>query len=474
VSLRARIAVLVAVTVAAILIVVGAGLQAITSATLIGAVDEDLRAIAANLERDPRGALVHAGPGRDRLGGAIGIVQLVGEQGPVRLPPGRAGMLSPEQTVDLPVGEEVLAIVRGEAGASLRTVELDDVRFRILAAPIAERFAVQVARPLDEVDAVVAALRVRTALISLAGALLAAILAWFVAGHSIRPVRELTEAVESVRDGQDLSRRAVARAGGDRNDEVARLASAFAAMLARLDASRIAQDQLAADASHELRTPLTSLRVNVEVLARDAERLAPADRARLTDDVIIQLEELTGMVDGLVELARVDTGQVAWTSVDLEGLLHEVVDAAVRRYPHRAADLSLVLPGAGATGVQGDRSELLRAVTAMVENAVKYAEAGPISIGLSPSTDVPDRLRVWVRDAGPGVDAEDLSRLFDRFYRAPEARGRAGAGLGLALVERVVRAHGGTVRAENVTPHGLEVSLELPTSGRAPSEASGV
>jgi two-component system sensor histidine kinase MprB len=479
-SLRARIASLVAVTVAAILLLVGAGLQAITASTLVGAVDADLRAIAQNLERDAQGALLHAGPARGRLGGAAGVAQLIGEQGAVRLPPGlppgsapgaahgRGGMRGPVQTVDLPVDEGDLAVARGEAEASLRTVEVDDVRLRVLTAPLGEQFAVQVARPLDEVDAVIAALRVRTALLTVTGALLAAAIAWLVAGRSIRPVRELTEAVERVRDGRDLARRADVRAGIDGHDEVARLAAAFDAMLVRLDASRVAQEQLAADASHELRTPLTSLRTNVEVLARDAERLAPDDRRRLTEDVIGQLEELSAMVDGLVMLTRVDTGDAVHRSVDLDQLLRGVVDAARRRHPQRTQDLTLEM-GDDPAAVLGDERELTLAVSAMIENAVKYAQDGPITVGLGPGEEGlghgrrrEGQVRISVRDVGPGVSPEHLPQLFARFYRAPEARAKPGAGLGLALVERVARAHGGTVSAANVAPHGLEVALELP------------
>jgi len=464
VSLRARIASLVAVTVASILLLVGLGLQAITAATLVGAVDADLRAIAANLESDPQGAFVVARPGRDRLGGAAGLVQLLDEGGAVRMPPGRPGMRVPEQAADLPIDDAVLAVARGESGAGLRTVELEGVRLRVLTAPVGDRLAVQVARPLDEVDAVIGALRVRTALLTLAGALLAGAVAWLIAGRSIRPVRELTEAVESVRDGHDLSRGIELRPGSDGHDEVARLAAAFDAMLARLDASRIAQEQLAADASHELRTPLTSLRTNVEVLARDAERLAPDDRARLTEDVIGQLEELTAMVDGLVTLARLDTGSEARSRVAVAEVARTVVEAARRRYPERAADIELTVSDLPAT-VLGDGRELTLAIAALLDNAVKYAPDGPILVAVTPSAEGPGHarhLRVSVRDAGPGVDPDHLPQLFARFFRAPEARAKPGAGLGLALVDRVVRAHSGTVAASNAAPHGLEVVLELP------------
>ena len=464
-SLRARIAWIVALPVTVLLVAVGAAVQVVTASTLVAAVDEDLRAIAASIERDPRGLIVLA-PGRDRFGGAAGIVQVVDEQGIVPLP--RRGMTGAvADVVRLPVDDEVLAVARGYASASIRTLEVEGIRLRMLVAPITERFAVQVARPLDEVETVIGALRRRTVLLTMAGALLAALAAWLVAGRSIRPVAALTSAIEGVRDGADLARRVSPVTSGD--DEVARLARAFDAMLERLEASRVAQDRLAADASHELRTPLTSLRTNVEVLAADAERLAPDVRRQLTEDVVGQLEELTAMVDGLVTLTRVDTGTSERVVVDVALLAADVVAAARRRFPQRADDLILdVTDGGGAGGALtvGDARELTLAVGAMVDNAVKYAPEGTIVIGVERSRD-DGVLRVTVRDQGPGVDAALLPDLFARFYRTPDARSLPGAGLGLALVDRVARAHGGEAHAALVAPHGLSVTLTLPAHEQA-------
>ena len=464
-SLRARIAWIVALTVTVLLVAVGAAVQVVTASTLVAAVDEDLRAIAASIERDPRGLVVLA-PGRDRFGGAAGIVQVVDERGIVPLP--RRGMTgAAADVVRLPVDDEVLAVARGDASASIRTLEVEGIRLRMLVAPITERFAVQVARPLDEVETVIGALRRRTVLLTMAGALLAALAAWLVAGRSIRPVAALTSAIEGVRDGADLARRVSPVTSGD--DEVARLARAFDAMLERLEASRVAQDRLAADASHELPTPLTSLRTNVEVLAADAERLAPDVRRQLTEDVIGQLEELTAMVDGLVTLTRVDTGTSERVVVDVALLAADVVAASRRRFPQRADDLILdVTDGGGAGGALtvGDARELTLAVGAMVDNAVKYAPEGTIVIGVERSRD-DGVLRVTVRDQGPGVDAALLPDLFARFYRTPDARSLPGAGLGLALVDRVARAHGGEAHAALVAPHGLSVTLTLPAHEQA-------
>ena len=460
-SLRARIAWIVGITVAGLLVALGAGVQVQSARTLVAAVDDDLRAIARSIERDPRGLLVIGAPGRDRFGGAAGILQLVSADGEVVLRR-RPGVADDPDLVRLPVDVATLAVARGEVAEALVTVEVEDVRLRVLVLPVGDGrsgLALQVARPIDEVEEVIGELRRRTALLTLLGAALAALAAWAVAGRSIRPVTELTAAVEDVRDGRDLSRRVAVPAG---DDEVARLAQAFDAMLARLEASRIAQDRLAADASHELRTPLTSLRTNVEVLVADGGRLAPEDRRSLMDDVIGQIDELTAMVDGLVTLTRIDADPADRAAVDVGSLVVDVVEAARRRYPGRAADLALTVEAA-AQVVEGDARELTLAVSALVDNAVKYAPSGPIAVDVAGGSR-PGTLRISVTDRGPGVAVAELPHLLERFYRAPEARSLPGAGLGLALVDRVARAHGGQVDVAPVDPHGLRVTIALPTA----------
>lgn len=481
--LRARIAWVVSATVTAAIVLLGAALQVVATSVLLGAVDDDLRAIAATVERDPRGLLSLVGPGRERLGGAAGLLQVVDTSGQVqRL---RGPMDARPTDVLLPVDADVLAVARGELASALTTVEVEGVRVRMLSVPLGERFALQVARPIDEVETVLGRLRAMTLLAALVGVLLAALAARSIAGRSIRPVSDLTRAVESVRDGSDLARRVGVDGGGEGvrdeggGDEVARLALAFDAMLARLEASRLAQERLAADAAHELRTPVTSLRTNIEVLAAGSERLTATDRAQLTADVIGQLDELAAMVDGLVLLARIEGPDPRAGSVDVGGIVEETVAAARRRHPQRAGDLVLQIEATSPQRVRGDARELALAVSAILDNAVKYAPDGPITIAVSavaavaavaavpqksesdaaPSSEV----RIEVADRGPGVQAELLPHLFERFFRSPDARGAPGSGLGLAIVERVATAHGGRVSAALADPHGLVVTIVLPT-----------
>ena len=210
-TLRARIAWIVGLTVALLLVALGVTVQVQSARTLIGAVDDDLRVIARSIERDPRGIPVMNAPGRDRFGGAGGVVQIVGPEGRIareRWP----RVAADADRITLPVDDEVLAVARGEMASALLSIEVEGVRLRMLVVPLEaggrDGLALQVARPLDEVEDIIASLRRRTALLTALGALIAALVAWSVAGRSIRPVSALTAAVEGVRDGLETQERA--------------------------------------------------------------------------------------------------------------------------------------------------------------------------------------------------------------------------------------------------------------------------
>ncbi|MGH3370467.1 MAG: sensor histidine kinase, partial [Nocardioidaceae bacterium] len=252
------------------------------------------------------------------------------------------------------------------------------------------------------------------------------------------------------------------------NDEIARLAAAFNAMLAALSASRDRQRQLVADAGHELRTPLTSLRTNLDLLVQADARTATAgstqsglsDRARaeLLDDVRFQIEELTTLIGDLVELARDEAGPVTVESVDLA----EVVDRAVERVRRRAPGLELDVR-TSAWWVTGDPGALERAVTNLLDNAAKWSPPlGLVTVRLEGG-------ELVVADEGPGIDEEDLPHVFDRFYRSRESRGMPGSGLGLAIVRQVAERHGGTVHAGRSVRDGAEFRFTVPGSPTPPA-----
>jgi two-component system sensor histidine kinase MprB len=221
-------------------------------------------------------------------------------------------------------------------------------------------------------------------------------------------------------------------------------------MLGELERSMLAQRQLVADASHELRTPLTSLRTNVEVLAGANGSLPAAERSQLLHAVVGQLEELTVLVEDLVDLARDGEREGDFEAVRLDLLVADTVARARRLHPGR--EIRVELEG---TLVEGSPRRLDRAVSNLLDNAEKWSPPdAPIDVTLSDG-------RLVVRDRGQGFGAEDLPRVFDRFYRAPSARGLPGSGLGLAIVRHVAEAHGGSVAARNAPDGGAELSLAV-------------
>jgi two-component system sensor histidine kinase MprB len=233
-------------------------------------------------------------------------------------------------------------------------------------------------------------------------------------------------------------------------------------MLTSLAASRARQRQLVADAGHELRTPLTSLRTNLDLLAQaqaqaQAEpgdaKLSAVDRAELLADVRAQVQELAVLVGDLVELAREDPPPLTDEPVDLA----DVVARAVERVSRRAAAVEFTVD-AQAWVVRGDPAALERAVTNLLDNAAKWSPpGGTVTVTLREG-----ELRVL--DEGPGIADADLPRVFDRFYRSPEARTMPGSGLGLAIVRQAAERHRGSVTADRGEGGGTLMTLRIPAA----------
>ena len=408
---------------------------------------------------DPLGVLPPAGatvavPGP--LGGSSAVAQLVTQRGDVVV--GRAR---------LPVTAHTQAVAAGEANAFFSNATVGGVAVRMLTVPGPGGSALTIAAPRDDVDAALHRLLLILIAVSGAGIAVAAGLGVLVSRRALAPVQRLTAATEHVAATQDLSRRI--EAGGD--DELARMARSFNTMLAALDGARAAQRQLVADASHELRTPLTAVRTSVEALARaPANGVLHAERAHALATAQAQLEDLSVLVGDLVDLARPAELQAAEQVEDvrLDLLVAEAVERARRHAPATTFALS-----ADETLVRGVPARLHRAVANLLDNAVKHGGAdGCVEVevhgdpppGRARDPDEPHAGEVRVRDHGPGIAPEDLPHVFDRFWRAPGARGLPGAGLGLAIVRQVAEAHGGSVRAEiPAEGGGARLVLSLPS-----------
>jgi two-component system sensor histidine kinase MprB len=407
VRLRRRLALITTLVVAGTVVLASLAAYLVMRAELRGQVDDQLTDQAALLERGggprgPRGGFPfdRGGPPEPppREGGSAPYVQVLDRDGTAQAIGGRAG---------LPVTAADRAVAAGRAGAQRADRENDGERVRVLTAPIRGLGAVMLGRPLDGVDRVLARLRLVLGLLCLLGTALAAL----------------------------LGRRAADR---------------FVAVLDRLERSQAAQRQLIADASHELRTPVTALRTNAELLL-EREGLAPAQRRALLSDVVDQAEELTALVSDLIELARGDQPAEETHDVRLDALVAEAVERARRHAPRVifTADLEPV-------AVDGVPERLGRAVNNLLDNAARYSPVGgAVEVSLRGGA-------LTVRDHGPGVAADELPHIFDRFFRATNAREQTGSGLGLAIVKQVAERHGGSVRAAAAPGGGLAVTLALP------------
>ena len=447
-SFRARLAIAAAAAVALAVVLASVTVYVVVRSELRGTLDSALHDRAAQVQHEPLRAFqagdqafLEPGP---QLGGAPGYFQVVSADGDtIRLP---------NETVELPVTDAVREVASGRRGGYLSDAEVAGVHVRVITVPYGSQgFAIQIARPLTEVDHSLSRIRTYLLIIAAIGIALAAALGLAVARTALAPVRRLTGATENVAKTGDLSERIDASG----TDELSRLAASFNTMLAALEESTRAQRQLIGDASHELRTPLTSLRTNVEVLAGGRE-LPAEDRERLLRDVIEQLDEMTTLVAELSELARGELEPGAAEDVRLDLLAADAVERTRRNRP----GIRFTTDFEGSL-VHGVPASIERAVANLLDNAAKWSPPdGEVEVAVKDG-------EVVVRDHGPGIDETDLPYVFDRFYRASSARGMPGSGLGLAIVRQVAESHGGDVRAEPGEGGGTRMIMRL--NGRPPS-----
>lgn len=443
-SLALRVAVLtttaVAVTLGGVSVIVFVSVRAEFESSLD---DSMMRRATAAVTQGVDAALINS-PSTEVLA-YVGIQPFIVEAGQLFPTP-----VDPKDDYAKLKGYREIEVSNGLRKHSIRTAYLDGVPHRVVAVPAGLGRALVLVQSMESNRDALDRLQIILILTSTAGVALAGLVGWAVATNGLRPVRRLTAATERVARTIDLTPIEVTG-----RDELARLTISFNAMLQALDASQERQRQLVADAGHELRTPLTSLRTNIELIGQAADNterhLSDEQRHEIMDDVRAQLEELTTLVGDLVELARDEP-----MSRDPEPLdFADVVTQAVDRVRLRAQDIRLdveLTPWM----VIGEPQLLERAVTNLLDNAAKWSPPdGVIRVRL-------DQGVLTVTDEGPGINAEDLPHIFNRFYRSSEARTLPGSGLGLSIVKRAAERHGGTVEVSSPAPGGTTFTLTLP------------
>jgi signal transduction histidine kinase len=376
---------------------------------------------------------------------------------------GGAPSLSASEHQDLAQDPAFDAIVRQhlENGGTVRT----DSRFGDLLVTVqpvqgrASSGALVIVTFLDEAQTELNKLIRTYAITALLALIVITGLAAWQAGRLLAPLGRLSDTAEEI-SATDLSRR-LPETG---NDDITALTRTVNGMLVRLEDSFVGQRQFLDDAGHELRTPLTVLRGHLEVLDQSDPKDVAETRALLLDE----LDRMSRLVGDLILLAK--TGRPDFLDVrpvSLERLTHTVFAKA-----RGLGDRAWVLDGTGDAILPMDEQRITQAVLALADNAVKHTEPGDeVAIGSSRDD---GWVRIWVRDTGPGVPAQDQQRIFERFARSDVAEEDEGFGLGLSIVSAIVEAHAGTIRVEDAVPRGacFVIALRIEPD-QSPTTAEG-
>jgi signal transduction histidine kinase len=401
--------------------------------------------------------------------------ELADEESAIRILPGRwtqtlnadgtvTGQSLDLSGVSLPLSKEGLESV--QSGESwFERVQVDEEPLLIYSLPYTgvtgEPQIVQVAYPIAQPLQYLGALRLILVIGGSVVIVAAFAVSWVLAGTALRPIDRIRRTAQEIGHEHNFSRR-VEHAGPA--DEVGKLAITFNQMLAELESgyrqlerALLSQQRFVADASHELRTPLTTLRGNMELLQR-APPLEPPEQAEILADSIDEVERLIRMVHQLLTLARADAGQTLQREpLALKPLLEDVCRQAELITPHRA-----ILCDSPNNGIRvlGHKDALKQVLLILIDNAHVHTPPGT-EIRLSAS--VGDRwASVSVRDTGPGISADVLPHIFERFYRGDAPRSGTGAGLGLAIARELVERQDGTISVESQEGRGTVFSVTLP------------
>lgn len=326
----------------------------------------------------------------------------------------------------------------------------------------------QIAVPISERENALATLR----MLLLAGdtliILAAFAIGWTLAGAALAPIHRLTQTAQAIGAARDFHQRIVHRGP---NDEIGQLTTMLNTMLSELaSAYRHVQRALemqkrfVADASHELRTPLTTIQGNIELLRNDWP-LTPSERAEVLADTKAEVERLIRLVNQLLWLARADAARPwARASVALQPLIEEVC----RQTKWLAPQHTILTDEIHNVAVWADRDALKQVLLVLFDNARVHTPART-TIRVTTAVE-PAHVAITVQDNGPGIPADVLPHVFERFYRGDPARHTGGTGLGLAIAQELITAQGGTITAHSVVGQGSAFTITLPRAFSASSQ----
>lgn len=366
---------------------------------------------------------------------------------------------------------EAVEVSEAFNGGDVHDVRLDETGREMIYGAVAIQHeghvygVLQLAAPMAPVREKIVATSIALIAVMIGVAVLVGGVGWWLAGQLTQPIARLTAAAGRLAEGK-LDEPVTT---GARAEELIRLESAFNEMAGRLQKLLADQRAFVANASHELRTPLTSVKLRAEALSSGALN-DPDIAPKFVAEIETEVDRLTKMVNDLLDLSRIESGIATeqHEPIDLAQLSIEARDAFSVRADRAGVKVEVEVIGTPPP-VAANESHLRRLLDNLLDNAVKYTPTdGKVTVRVG--ADLADaRVKLEVRDTGVGIPPEQLPHIFDRFYRGEPPRhrtgplrGREGSGLGLSIVQSIVHAYGGEVRAESAPGRGTMISVTLP------------
>lgn len=476
--IRLRIAFSTAILMVISLLILGTGIYLTMSRNLDDDLDGRLRTVYEGFRGNPgnftfREGRITLDPIPDPFASTGAFIQ-------IRQPDGTVADRSENLgAADIPVSAQVLERNERFQLASYNA-EIDGKPVRVLSGPLVLSAGepdayVQVAEYTAPIDQTLTQLKRNLIVGSIMATIVLTLGAWLIGDAALRPLSTMSSTARTIGRTRDLSQRLDPP---NTRDEVEYLAETFNDMLARLEETFNAQRRFVADASHELRTPLTALRANSDIMLRQIESgmFARDDLLEGLTDVRDEVDRMTRLVQNLLTLARADVGwRPEMETIDLAETIRDA--ARIASALNRGQQLDIVAPlnddDENDIEVYGNEDQIRQLVLILLDNAFTYTPDDTV-VTLSMSREDGNAVIV-VADNGPGISAEHVQNVFERFYRADSSRARSsgGSGLGLSIARWIVSVHGGSIDVTSADGAGTTFTIRLPITPTGASRATG-